>query len=62
MLDNSELLYLVMKSNIVYLNGVVIKSKLHPSQDTYELLEPDWYKKVVRYEFDADSIELELFT
>jgi hypothetical protein len=62
MLDNSELLYLVIKSNVVYLNGVVIKSKLNQSQNTYELLEPEWYKKVVRYEFDADSFELELFT
>lgn len=62
MINTTELIYLIMKSNIVYLDGIVIKSKLNQSQNTYELLEPDWVDKIVRYEFEPDSFELELFT
>lgn len=38
-MDNGELLYLIMKSNKVYLNGVLIKSKWDDTLNAYETLE-----------------------
>jgi hypothetical protein len=61
-MDSGELLYLIMKSNKVYLNGVLIKSKWDDTPNAYEALGDRWYENVVNYEFDADSFELELFT
>lgn len=54
---------LILCSNEVYLNGILVKSRKNPIGDKIsKLLPKDWRKSIIQFEFDEKNLELDLYS